>query len=517
MRFSRVAVTQPNDPVELEADRIADLIGPRPLATRNSGQSPLAYAPSSVRDVVASPGRPLAEYERPAALDIDFSRVRVHTGRRASESARELGAAAYTLGNDIVLADGYDPATTSGRRLLAHELAHVAQQRLTGNVARGQLLRQPAPAQPSAPTAEWDALYKEMWQLSLQIARLPNKRELGYELDSVFRQLGAPGEKSAEQLAGLRARFERFKADREADYKAVTAWWPELTSDYKEEDSRLAQSAEASDRRARTLLHDSYSHAEQELKGAGHLADVYDVTPFADELYQRRHVEKAWEIELRHSVEAGEQPGTGGEGHWPPLKFEVAAKSIEAAAKAGHISAELREELLLKLDSAAKYQIRHAITEMVELGESPIAARAWGVKAMKAAKAASEDLVNKFRLGRTLERWHGKLHIAGKLTIALDVVGSIADIIASPPKEWPKKTIIHGSRIAGGLAGGRLGAGAGASFGEDIAGPEGAAIGGLIGGFAGAIEGSIFVEEIAEFVADKVWPPEDTFTEVQED
>jgi uncharacterized membrane protein len=297
----------------------------------------------------------------------------------------------------------------------------------------------------------------------------------------------------------------------------VMAWWPELTADYKQEDSRLAQSAEASDRRARALLRESYNSAERELRKAGHLADVYDVTPFADELYKRRHLEKAWEIELRQSVEAGERSGSGGAGHWPPIKFEVSAKSIEAAAKAGHISAELRGQLLEKLDSATRYQIRHAITEMIELGESPIAADAWGVKAMRAAKVASVDLVEKFRPVGTLERWHGRLHIAGKLTIAIDVIGSVADIVASPPKEWPKKTIIHGSRILGGLAGARLGAYGGAAFGGEIGGPWGGTVGGVLGGLAGGLEGAIFVEEIAEFVADKFWPPEDTYTEVQAD
>lgn len=46
---------------------------------------------------------------------------------------------------------------------------------------------------------------------------------------------------------------------------------------------------------------------------------------------------------------------------------------------------------------------------------------------------------------------------------------------------------------------------------------EAAAIGGLIGGFAGGLEGSIFVEEAAEFIADKFWPPEDTYTEAHAD
>jgi hypothetical protein len=59
----------------------------------------------------------------------DFADVRVHTHRNAAESARSLGAAAYTVGRDIVFAGGaYAPNTLTGRHLLAHELAHVVQQ-----------------------------------------------------------------------------------------------------------------------------------------------------------------------------------------------------------------------------------------------------------------------------------------------------------------------------------------------------------------------------------------------------
>src|SRR5260370_2567321 len=61
----------------------------------------------------------------------DFSRVRVHTDAQAAESARELGARAYTGGKNLVFGERqYAPETEGGRGLLAHELAHVIQQRL---------------------------------------------------------------------------------------------------------------------------------------------------------------------------------------------------------------------------------------------------------------------------------------------------------------------------------------------------------------------------------------------------
>lgn len=90
-------------------------------------------APPIVHEVLSSPGRPLEAATR-AALEPrfghDFSRVRVHTDARAAESARSVGAVAYTVGGDIAFDSGrYAPGTPSGDRLLAHELAHVVQQR----------------------------------------------------------------------------------------------------------------------------------------------------------------------------------------------------------------------------------------------------------------------------------------------------------------------------------------------------------------------------------------------------
>jgi hypothetical protein len=59
----------------------------------------------------------------------DFSPVRVHTDARAAESARAVGARAYTVGQNIVFGAGqYAPGSGAGQRLLAHELAHTVQQ-----------------------------------------------------------------------------------------------------------------------------------------------------------------------------------------------------------------------------------------------------------------------------------------------------------------------------------------------------------------------------------------------------
>ena len=62
-------------------------------------------------------------------LGTDFSQVRVHTDSRAGQMSKDLNAKAFTSGRDIYFGAGrYAPATSSGKRLLAHELTHVVQQ-----------------------------------------------------------------------------------------------------------------------------------------------------------------------------------------------------------------------------------------------------------------------------------------------------------------------------------------------------------------------------------------------------
>ena len=86
----------------------------------------------SIPSVVARGGEPLDPDTRAAMgsrLGHDFARVRVHRDDAAAESARALGADAYTIGSHVVFGAGrYAPETADGTRLLAHELAHTIQQ-----------------------------------------------------------------------------------------------------------------------------------------------------------------------------------------------------------------------------------------------------------------------------------------------------------------------------------------------------------------------------------------------------
>lgn len=223
----KLTIGPPNDRYEQEADRVADTVmrmpvpgaGPHPsgdplatdrvqakplvqLKTTNSS-SGLHEAPSSVSGVLRSPGRPLDAATRgfmEPRFGYDFSQVRVHADARASASAREVNARAYTVGHDIVFGSNqYSPATTSGRQLLAHELTHVVQQQQHSShtTLQKQGTAPTAPANSTAPVN--GGLSDEMLR---QIAR--NLREamagLGTDEEAIYASLAGRTQEQANAI-----------------------------------------------------------------------------------------------------------------------------------------------------------------------------------------------------------------------------------------------------------------------------------------------------------------------------
>ncbi|MFZ0871460.1 MAG: DUF4157 domain-containing protein [Rhodanobacter sp.] len=87
----------------------------------------------------------------------DFSKLRIHADGEAARSASGIQARAYTLGRDIVFGAGeYSPSTTEGRRLIAHELAHVVQQQggSAGRASAATIRRTPAKPTPHVVTQD---------------------------------------------------------------------------------------------------------------------------------------------------------------------------------------------------------------------------------------------------------------------------------------------------------------------------------------------------------------------------
>jgi hypothetical protein len=170
---AKLVVGEVNDPLEHEADRVADQVmrmpdntpavtpaslrlsrkcavceeGGRTLANseRGSVTTPSgSEAPSVVHDVLRSGGQPLDPSSRvfmERRFGYSFADVRIHADAAAGESAQAIGAYAYASGNHIVFAPSkHDPGSYQGRKLLAHELAHTIQQRPgIGHVARAAM------------------------------------------------------------------------------------------------------------------------------------------------------------------------------------------------------------------------------------------------------------------------------------------------------------------------------------------------------------------------------------------
>ncbi|SDJ22521.1 protein of unknown function [Paraburkholderia steynii] len=202
-----LTVSQPGDPYELEADRVADSVMRMPTpSTQAPGISTVSAAGPALRrscatceaasehkaevngqmrldrkeasgaafgvapavetnvHILQGQGSPLLPATRAffePSFGADFSQVRVNTGPRADETARSLGARAFTVGSSISFAAGqFAPTSREGRHLLAHELTHVVQQhpeiRRTGTAVQRQQ------ASPGAPPQDGDTAKLDM-------------------------------------------------------------------------------------------------------------------------------------------------------------------------------------------------------------------------------------------------------------------------------------------------------------------------------------------------------------------
>ena len=160
---TKLTVGHAGDPHEREADRVAAEVVQR-IRAGEAGEStddvqrsttpslqlksadPLGGSPvpgDIEQRISGSSGRAmdggtLSRME--GAFGADLSSVRVHTGAEAATLSESLQAKAFTTGNDVFFGKGaYDPASSGGQELLAHELTHVVQQ--NGGTANRQIRR----------------------------------------------------------------------------------------------------------------------------------------------------------------------------------------------------------------------------------------------------------------------------------------------------------------------------------------------------------------------------------------
>ena len=172
---TKLTVNEPDDAYEQEADAVADQVmrksappvtNPPPddgdpnlfrklntLPIQREATDPLAGAPvtSDIESRVnglQGRGEPLPNETRTFMEDrigADFGDVRVHRDANSADLSRDLNARAFTVGNNIAFNRGeYNPNTSEGKHLLAHELTHTVQQGAAGQLERKPLVQREA-------------------------------------------------------------------------------------------------------------------------------------------------------------------------------------------------------------------------------------------------------------------------------------------------------------------------------------------------------------------------------------
>jgi hypothetical protein len=153
---TKMAISSPGDQYEQEADKVADQVMrmPDPMLQRqceicsnasapsasNGGEPRILLKANGEGGADGAPdftsrlgsGMPLDAASRAyfePRFGRDFGDVRIHNGPLATTAAANIQARAFTFGADVVFAAReHDPGSDGGKRLLAHELAHVVQQ-----------------------------------------------------------------------------------------------------------------------------------------------------------------------------------------------------------------------------------------------------------------------------------------------------------------------------------------------------------------------------------------------------
>ena len=136
--LNHVAIGPPETGFEAQASHVATMAV---RGQQDLGRT-LTSAPAAAVSM-PSQGMPLPAAQRAwlePAFGADLAAVRVHHDTASATAARAEHAHAFTAGRDIYFGDGcYEPHAEPGRRLLAHEVAHVLQQ--TGSSSAGHRLR----------------------------------------------------------------------------------------------------------------------------------------------------------------------------------------------------------------------------------------------------------------------------------------------------------------------------------------------------------------------------------------
>jgi hypothetical protein len=276
-----------SQPHEAEADRIADLVAegaPRDPAASLLPTTGGAAVPAAVDQALRSTGRGLDAASRAFMEDRfgrDFSRVRLHVGADANDAARAVGARAFAFGPHIVFGRAPDANSREGRHLLAHELAHVAQQGFApvhGAPVAGRpvLALQPDPTVDdpqakldAAATKRWQKLYDDIGGLIIslgkadQISPTVTRKQMLAELNTLLGRVGEVSDASA--LPSIESDFAAWKKRLLATGEAADEQWAEVDERAEKELKRLGESTSAAGVMAFRYLSEQYAETRKRI------------------------------------------------------------------------------------------------------------------------------------------------------------------------------------------------------------------------------------------------------------
>ena len=540
----------------------------------------------------------------------------VHDDPRAAATADSLDALAVTAGRHIYFAAGqYQPGTARGRRLIAHELAHTAQQRDAS----------PMQLTPSVSSAHWEAEADSFADAAegggVLPALTPDRRGM-VALEGkggAATKLGPHELEALDVKALVAARYPRLaqvltkeQLAQVHDVLVARARWKQLAGraaryegSYLSEDVDRREAIYRQMEKPGTIavqgqilvVPTGLLLADDVIKGSGDFpaqaafrAQVIaeaKATPLVFKLYDLPDP-----TDIQFDVRWGREPigHDGGEIHWrdfmrfqelnlryqqvllheeigvlgkmqeisyralPPEEklrvditeddFEVLRPLLtEAGLEAGHMAGlrdayakgcqeiyEVAKLMLAKgrsIDEIGnwavearnllKEQIRDEGPRLVKVLAEARNLRKYGnpvgptAEELRAGGRTSEEIIEGVaRSNPGITRWAGRLRIAGRIMIAIDIGIGIFRVLSAPWVDMPRVLLEETGAIAGGIAGGEAGAEGGAAVGFEIGGPWGAAIGGFVGGIGGAIGGAWAGRKAAHWVAIQLFPPKET-------
>jgi hypothetical protein len=508
-----------------------------------------ADAPSIVNNVIGSGGRPLDAsvrgYMEPR-FGRDFSGVRVHAGAHAAESARAVNARAYTVRNNVVFgANEYRPGSDEGKRLIAHELTHVVQQG-SARAAGGPGLQRASVPRISRRS---DAV----------LSRLPSPRDCTYRvlglsyMPPIIKE-GYDGStytaiKSGWCSNSAQRRWQIYDADDKLQYES-TYVFPSPTLKIPKNVVRKGAAGGS------TRPWSAWIKVIRTLNpfGTGDRANFpYDYMTF--------HVYNTWNDYMADP---------GGRLSTLPVKKNTSkpqpldSKAVKGARSVVDYgsSVAMHESYLRAIYETSAQQITATAKEMVTKGApqgdvakwavdarnqlkaairnqgNPILKRVFEARNLKAygdklgpsyqqlfqknlAKGMTPEQANAKIIGSSgksnlqVNRWAGRIKIAGRLFLALDIALAGVRVYLAPEGQKTKVALEEVARIGGALVLGAAGAKGGAAVGGAIGaffGGAGAVPGAIIGGIIGGIGGAILGGMAGEAVVDKLYsmfPPSD--------